>query len=84
MIPACPRAQAVHARREVQAHVAEPFWAIHLEHRPQGASAQSVHFTWDRGRLFDHAVALLFYAPCVAAPEATITRVSLQLHEAGP
>ena len=55
--------------------MAEPFWAIHLEFRPQVPGAHSVAFTWDRARLFDQATALLFYAPCVASPEAAITRV---------
>ena len=61
--------------REIQAHVPEQFWAIHMEYKPPEQGSTSVSFSWDRTRLFDHAMALLFYEPCVEAPEATITKV---------
>ncbi len=59
--------------REIRAHVAEPFWYIHVTYRaPEG---QQCTFHWRRGHLFDHAVATVLYEMCVEAPLATITRV---------
>ncbi|CAK0738823.1 hypothetical protein CVIRNUC_001098 [Coccomyxa viridis] len=58
---------------EIRAHVAEPFWYIHVTYRaPEG---QQCTFHWRRGHLFDHAVATVLYEMCVEAPLATITRV---------
>ena len=50
----------------------EPFWYITLEWRHE---QQTISFTWDRGRIFDHFAALLFYEPCALNPQATITQV---------
>ena len=60
--------------REIRAHIAEPFWYIHVTYRaPEG---QQCTFHWRRGHIFDHAVATVLYEMCVEAPLATITRVS--------
>ena len=60
----------------------EPFWYIALEWRHE---QQTISFTWDRGRIFDHFAALLFYEPCALNPQATITQVPtkqcMALHE---
>ena len=64
------------AGREIQAHEPEPFWYIALEWRHE---QRTISFTWDRGRLFDHFAALLFYEPCALNPEVTITQVLLPL-----
>ena len=59
--------------REIRAHVAEPFWYLHVTYRaPEG---QQCAFHWRRGHIFDHAVATVLYEMCVEAPLATITRV---------
>ncbi len=42
---------------------------------PNGKGACDFH--WARGRLFDHAVAVMLYEPCVAEPLATVLRVRL-------
>ncbi len=60
--------------REIQAHVAEPFWYIYAMYRaPEG---QSCTLHWQRDRLYDHVIATILYETCVDAPLATVTKVS--------
>ena len=61
-----------HVCREIRAHVAERFWYIHAAYRsPEGHACA---FTWQRGHIFDHAIAAVLYETCVDAPQATITK----------
>lgn len=54
---------------EIQSHVAEPFWYIHLAYRtPEGAC----DFSWRRGRLFDKDAATVLYEVCAEEPVATV------------
>lgn len=63
------------ARREIKAHVPEPFWRIVLKHREDGPNQPTTEFTWARGRLFDHAMATLLYELCLDAGNALVTKV---------
>ena len=50
----------------------ESFWYIHAAYRsPEG---QGCAFTWQRGHIFDHAIATILYETCVDEPLATITK----------
>lgn len=62
--------------REIQSHVAERFWYIHMSYQAPGASGGGrCSFEWRRGRLFDHVVATVLYEVCCEDPTATILRV---------
>lgn len=62
-------------RREIQAHIPEDFWHIHVTHT--GPDHKACEFGWDRGRLFDHTAATILYELCVEQPLATVTQVTL-------
>lgn len=65
------------ACREIQSFVTEPFWEIKVAYKaPDGKGACDFH--WERGRLFDHAAAVMLYEPCVDSPLATVLRVRIQ------
>lgn len=65
------------ACREIQSFVTEPFWEIKVGYKaPNGKGACDFH--WGRGRLFDHAAAVMLYEPCVDNPLATVLRVRPQ------
>ncbi|KAI5290952.1 DNA topoisomerase [Ascosphaera acerosa] len=51
----------------------EPFWAIKVSHRKQGATVQ---FAWDRNHLFDRAVTTILFERCLDARTAKVTRVA--------
>lgn len=59
--------------REIQAHVAEDFWYIHVSYQAQDGSG--CDFQWDRERIFDLGVALVLYEACVEKPQAKVTKV---------
>jgi hypothetical protein len=61
--------------REIRSHVAEPFWFIHAAYRPP--QGQACTFAWQRGHIYDHAVATVLYEACCEAPLATITKAWL-------
>lgn len=61
------------ARREIRAHVSEPFWYIHAMYRAPEGQACVLH--WQRERLFDHVVATILYDTCMEEPTATVTKV---------
>lgn len=64
------------SRREIQSHVAERFWYIHMSYQAPGASGGGrCSFEWRRGRLFDHVAATVLYEVCCEEPTATILRV---------
>ena len=58
--------------REIRAHVAEPFWYIHAAYRPP--QGQACSFAWQRGHIYDHAIATVLYEACCEAPLATVTK----------
>eukprot|EP00775_Hariotina_reticulata_P013627 gene13627-13753_t len=71
---------------EIQSHVAEPFWLIHVSYRPPAEPQQQQHqqpqqpqpgcdFKWTRDRLFDVDVATMLYEECVQQPTATVMQV---------
>jgi DNA topoisomerase IA len=59
------------AHREIQSHVSEPFWYIHVT-SPPGPTTPATPFTWARGRLYDRDAAALLYEACCEAPTATV------------
>ena len=59
--------------REIRAHIAEPFWYIHVMYR--APAGQQCTFHWRRGHIFDHPVATVLYEQCVQSPTAKITKV---------
>jgi len=63
--------------REVQSHVAEKFWSIHMSYQaPAGpAGGGRCQFEWRRGRLFDHVAATVLYELCCEDPVAHVLRV---------
>lgn len=75
--------------REIQSHVPEPFWYIHVTYRPEPQQHQQqqsqqpqqrqpqpgCEFTWVRGRLFDQDVAAMLYEACAEEPVATVMQV---------
>jgi len=69
------------AAREIQSHVAEPFWFIHVSYRPPPDPAQQQQqqpgcdFKWARDRLFDVDVATMLYEACALQPTATVMQV---------
>lgn len=79
--PSPPKAPALKAqgrrvvlrRREIQAHVAEPFWYIHVAY--QAPDGKSCVFKWDRGHLFDQDIATVLYEACVDDPLAHVMQV---------
>ena len=76
IVHACP------ASREIASHVKEDFWEIVTEYSEDGG--RRCTFKWDRGHLFDHAVATAFYQPCVLSPLATVLAVGASQSPAGP
>lgn len=59
--------------REIQAHVAEPFWYIYAEYcAPDGTSCK---FDWNRGRLFDYFFSTILLELCSENTTATVTKV---------
>ncbi len=64
-------------RREIQSHVAERFWYIHMTYQAAGAAVGGgrCQFEWRRGRLFDHVAATLLYEGCCEDPTAHVLRV---------
>ncbi len=62
-------------RREIRAHISEPFWYIYVMYRtPEG---QQCTFSWRRGHIYDHAIATVLYENCVDEPTARIAKVGL-------
>lgn len=51
----------------------ESFWEIVVVYSEEGGKRCT--FKWERGRLFDHAAAVVFYQPCVLNPTATVLAV---------
>ena len=64
--------------REVQSHVAERFWAIHMCYKaPAGAAGGArCQFEWRRARVYDHVAAAVLYELCCEDPTARVLRVS--------
>lgn len=64
--------------REVQSHVAERFWAIHMSYKaPAGAAGGArCQFEWRRTRVYDHVAAAVLYELCCEDPTARVLRVS--------
>lgn len=73
--------------REIQSHIAEPFWYIHVSYTPaaepnephqqqQQQRQRSCEFKWVRGRLHDEATATVLYEACLEDPTATVMEVS--------
>lgn len=60
---------------QIQAHVAEDFWAIKCFHKAEDGSAE---FSWARGRLFDELAAFIIYEMCMERPTATVCQVTGQ------
>ena len=60
--------------REIEAHVSEPFWYIHVSYKAP-KEPKACDFTWDRARLFDHPAATMLYEICVENPMATVLKV---------
>ncbi|KAK9812774.1 hypothetical protein WJX72_003468 [[Myrmecia] bisecta] len=58
---------------EIQAHISEPFWYIHVSLRT--ADQRACDFKWHRGRLFDHPAATTLYEVCIEEPLATVAKV---------
>ena len=68
--------ESISPLREIQSHVAERFWYIHMSYQAPGASGGGrCSFEWRRGRLFDHVAATVLYEVCCEDPTATILRV---------
>lgn len=65
---------------EIDAHDAEEFWAIRVSYEPPPPAEGSkkpppVRFNWQRGRLYDHLVAVMIFEMCVENPMATVVKV---------
>ncbi|KAK9833803.1 hypothetical protein WJX74_006318 [Apatococcus lobatus] len=59
---------------EIEAHVSEPFWYIHVSYKAP-KEPRACDFTWDRGCLFDYPSATMLYEICVEHPMATVLKV---------
>ncbi|GIL96392.1 hypothetical protein Vretimale_2261, partial [Volvox reticuliferus] len=61
---------------EVQNHVREQFWTIHVAYRePPAAGGGQCVFEWLRGRLFDEAAAEMYFEICQEAGPAVVVAV---------
>ncbi|KAK9827312.1 hypothetical protein WJX81_003569 [Elliptochloris bilobata] len=63
---------------EVQSHVAERFWSIHMSYQAPATAAGGCRcqFEWRRVRLFDHVAASVLYELCCEDPLAAVLRVA--------
>lgn len=62
---------------EIQSHVHENFWTIYVQYAEEnGPSAGKARFNWERGNLFDRAVAAMYHNMCIAQPEATVVDIA--------
>lgn len=62
-------------RREIQSHVSEPFWYIHVSKGAEPPDTGHCEFTWARGRLFDQDAAVVLYEMCAEQPLARVLEV---------
>jgi hypothetical protein len=61
--------------REIQSHVSEPFWYIHVSKGAEPPDTGHCEFTWARGRLFDQDAAVVLYEMCAEQPLARVLEV---------
>lgn len=60
---------------EIQSHIPEPFWYIHVSYSSPRPEDGSCEFTWHRKRLFDQSVVLVIYDMCALNPRARVVKM---------